>query len=161
MGSVVEPLTPLCRAYIYAIHGYFSEIIFQAIILDEEWTFGGATSLLSLFLYGTCGFALERIYVLLRGNCCLLTRTSLYTLCIFLWQFTTGSVLRWFNACPWDFSAFHYNFMGLIALEHSLIWFVGALLLEKAIICNVLRLRLDKPWKSKECPVPRFELRDD
>ncbi|XP_062996212.1 transmembrane protein 229B-like [Elgaria multicarinata webbii] len=156
------PLSLLSRAYVYAIHGYFCEILFAAVILDQDWTFPGVTSLWSLLAYGSCGLALERLYLLLREACCLLTRCLLYTLCIYLWQFCTGSILLLFGARPWDFSGFHYNFWGLVALEHSLIWFVTSLLLEKTIICNVLRVRLDPAWKKPPGrPLPRFELKVD
>ncbi|KAH0631609.1 hypothetical protein JD844_006019 [Phrynosoma platyrhinos] len=161
MERTLQPLNALCRAYIYAIHCYFLEILFTVIILDQDWTFHGLTSLGSLFTYGTCGLALEQIHLALRGDCCLLTRCTLYTLCIFLWQFSTGYVLQIFNACPWDYSQFRYSFMGLIALEHTLIWFVSALLLERLVIRNTLRLRLEEPWKAKERLMPKFELKDD
>ncbi|XP_033015357.1 transmembrane protein 229b-like [Lacerta agilis] len=161
MGTAPEPLNPLCRAYLYAFHGYLLEILFTAIISGEDWAFRGATTLLSFSAYGTCGLALERVYVWLRNDCCLLTRCVLYTLCIYLWQFSAGYALGCFGACPWDFSGFRYNFMGFVALEHSLIWFVGSLLLEKWVIANVLRIRLDEPWKAKARPMPKFALKDD
>ncbi|XP_034976927.1 transmembrane protein 229B-like [Zootoca vivipara] len=161
MGTAPEPLNLLCRTYLYAFHGYLLEILFTAIILGEDWAFQGATTLLSFFVYGTCGLALERLYTWLRNDCCLFTRCLLYSLCIYLWQFSTGYILSCFGACPWDFSGFYYNFMGIVALEHSLIWFVGSLLLEKWVISNVLRLRLDEPWKAKARPMPKFALKDD
>lgn len=156
-----EVLSRLCRAYIYAIHGYFCEILFVVLILDQDWVFRGALSACSLLVYGTCGMAMEGIYLQLRGDCCLLTRCTLYTGCIYLWQLGTGSLLRCLGACPWDHSHFHYNFRGLIALEHGLLWFVGALLLERLVIAPTLRLRLGPVWKPKQRPLPKFELTHD
>ncbi|XP_067317515.1 transmembrane protein 229B-like [Anolis sagrei] len=159
----MEPLPILLRGYIYAVHVSFLEILFTVLILGHEWTFRWASVLGSFLLYGACALTLEQIHLALRGDCCLLTRSTLYTFCIFFWQFCVGYFLRLFGACPWDFSNFHYNFMGLIALEHSLIWFVSALMLERMVIRNTLRLRVDKPWKPDKDPKarPLFELKDD
>lgn len=164
MGSTAEPLSPLSRWYIYAIHGYFTEVMFTAtwaFIASQDWKFQGVTSVWALFIYGTCGFVLERLYLLLRERYSLLTRGALYTLCIYFWEFSTGYVLGCFKACPWDYSDFRYNFMGLITLEYSLFWFVGSLLLERLIIRNTLRLRLDEASDPRGRLFPRFELKDD
>uniref|UniRef100_A0A8D2JJQ7 Uncharacterized protein n=1 Tax=Varanus komodoensis TaxID=61221 RepID=A0A8D2JJQ7_VARKO len=156
------PLHLLCRAYVYAIHGFLSEILFVAVILGEDWTFRGAASACALPVYGACGLALERLHLGLRGDCCLLTRCTFYMGCIFLWQLGAGCVLSLLGGCPWDFSAYRFSLRGLIALEHSLVWFVGSLLLEKLLISTLLRLRLQPAWrKPRRAPVPRFALKDD
>ncbi|XP_053124510.1 transmembrane protein 229B-like [Hemicordylus capensis] len=165
MGSSTTPLSPLCRWYIYAIHGYFTEVMFTAawdFMEDQDWRFRGVTSVWAFFIYGTCGFILERIYLQQREKWCLLTRCLVYTLCIYLWEFSTGSVLRLFGACPWDYSGFRYHLLGLVTLEYGLFWFVGSLLLEKLVICNALRLRLEEAaWKPEDNLFPRFALKDD
>lgn len=160
MGTALEPLSPLCRWYIYAIHGYFAEVMFTAtwdFIVDRDWKFRGVTSIWALFIYGTGGIILERLYLLLRDRCSLLARGFLYTLFIYLWEFSTGFVLRSFGACPWDYSGFRYNFMGLITLEYCVFWFVGSLLLERIVIVNVLRLWMGA---TEEGAFPRFELKE-
>ncbi|XP_054856028.1 transmembrane protein 229B-like [Eublepharis macularius] len=164
MGRNAEPLSPLCRWYIYAIHGYFAEVMFTAtwdFVVDRDWRFQGVTSVWALFIYGTFGTILEHLYLLLMSRCNLLVRGLLYTACIYLWEFSTGYILRCFNACPWDYSGFRFNFMGLITLEYCPFWFVGSLLLERVVVYNTLRLRLDETWKPKEHPLPRNELKDD
>ncbi|XP_044291380.1 transmembrane protein 229B-like [Varanus komodoensis] len=151
MGRTGEPLSPLYRWYIYAIHGYLCEVLFTALcafLAHRDWRFQGVSSVWALFIYGTCSLALERLYVRLGASCGLLTRGVLYTLCIYLWEFSTGFVLRRFGACPWDYSHFPYNFMGLVTLEYCLFWFFGSLLLEKVVISNALRLRLDATWEA-------------
>ncbi|XP_063168700.1 transmembrane protein 229B-like [Candoia aspera] len=160
-GPPGEPLSPLCRAYIYAIHGCLCEVLFVVLILDQDWVFRGPLSACPLLAYGTCGLALEGIYLRLRGDCCLLTRCALYTACIYLWQLVAGCLLRGFGACPWDHSRLRYNLLGLVALEHCLLWFVGALLLERLVIALTLRLRLGPAWKPRQRPLPRFELTRD
>ncbi|XP_059951943.1 transmembrane protein 229B isoform X1 [Mesoplodon densirostris] len=142
-----EPLTALSRWYLYAIHGYFCEVMFTAaweFVVNFNWKFPGVTSVWALFIYGTSILIVERMYLRLRGRCPLLVRCLIYTLWTYLWEFTTGFILRQFNACPWDYSQFDFDFMGLITLEYAVPWFCGALIMEQFIIRNTLRLRFDK-----------------
>ncbi|XP_060113772.1 transmembrane protein 229B-like [Heteronotia binoei] len=160
MGSIYKPLGPLCRWYIYALHGFFAEIMFTAtcnFFAHRDWKLMGITSVWALFIYGTFGRILEHLYLRLQGRFNFVVRGILYTLCIYGWEFCTGFILHCFKACPWDYSGFRYNFMGIITLEYFPLWFVGSLLLERVVVYNVLRLRLDKSWKPKECPVTKNE----
>ncbi|XP_028917901.1 transmembrane protein 229B [Ornithorhynchus anatinus] len=142
-----EPLTALSRWYLYAIHGYFCEVMFTAaweFVVNCNWKFPGVTSVWALFIYGTSILIVEKMYLRLRSRCPLLVRCLIYTLWTYLWEFTTGYVLRQFNACPWDYSQFDFDFMGLITLEYAVPWFCGALIMERFIIRNTLRLRFDQ-----------------
>lgn len=148
-----EPLTALSRWYLYAIHGYFCEVMFTAaweFVVNLNWKFPGVTSVWALFIYGTSILIVERMYLRLRGRCPLLLRCLIYTLWTYLWEFTTGFILRQFNACPWDYSQFDFDFMGLITLEYAVPWFCGALIMEQFIIRNTLRLRFDKDAEPGE-----------
>ncbi|XP_065796796.1 transmembrane protein 229B isoform X2 [Muntiacus reevesi] len=148
-----EPLTALSRWYLYAIHGYFCEVMFTAaweFVVNFNWKFPGVTSVWALFIYGTSILIVERMYLRLRGRCPLLLRCLIYTLWTYLWEFTTGFILRQFNACPWDYSQFDFDFMGLITLEYAVPWFCGALIVEQFIIRNTLRLRFDKDAEPGE-----------
>ncbi|XP_010960590.2 transmembrane protein 229B isoform X2 [Camelus bactrianus] len=151
--SSAEPLTALSRWYLYAIHGYFCEVMFTAaweFVVNFNWKFPGVTSVWALFIYGTSILIVERMYLRLRGRCPLLVRCLIYTLWTYLWEFTTGFILRQFNACPWDYSQFDFDFMGLITLEYAVPWFCGALIVEQFIIRNTLRLRFDKDAEPGE-----------
>ncbi|XP_037740490.1 transmembrane protein 229B isoform X1 [Chelonia mydas] len=158
MGGRAEPLSPLTRWYIYAIHGYFCEVMFTAtwaFVAERDWKFPGVTSVWALFIYGTSSLVLERMYLLLRDRCPLLSRCLCYTLWIYLWEFATGYLLRRFDACPWDYSHFRYHLMGLVTLEYALFWFLGSLVLEKLVIGNTLRLRLEGPSPPAAPVAPR------
>ncbi|XP_015417531.1 PREDICTED: transmembrane protein 229B isoform X1 [Myotis davidii] len=149
----VEPLTALSRWYLYAIHGYFCEVMFTAaweFVVNFNWKFPGVTSVWALFIYGTSILIVERMYLRLRARCPLLVRCLIYTLWTYVWEFTTGFILRQFNACPWDYSQFDFDFMGLITLEYAVPWFCGALIMEQFIIRNTLRLRFDKDAEPGE-----------
>ncbi|XP_054651444.1 transmembrane protein 229b [Dunckerocampus dactyliophorus] len=149
------PLTAPARWYLYAIHGYFCEVMFTAAweFADQRnWKFPGVTSVWALFIYGTCILIVERMYLRLRGRCPVLARCLIYTLWTYVWELGTGLLLRQFNACPWDYSAFRYNFLGLITAEYALPWFCASFIVERLVIRNTLRLRFhqgpEDVWSS-------------
>ncbi|XP_069008962.1 LOW QUALITY PROTEIN: transmembrane protein 229b [Embiotoca jacksoni] len=138
------PLTALSRWYLYAIHGYFCEVMFTAaweFAVHRNWKFPGVTSVWALFIYGTCILTVERMYLALRGRCPVLLRCTIYTLWTYLWELGTGLLLRQFDACPWDYSEFRYNFMGLITAEYAVPWFCASFIVERLVIRKTLRLR--------------------
>uniref|UniRef100_V9L131 Transmembrane protein 229B-like protein n=1 Tax=Callorhinchus milii TaxID=7868 RepID=V9L131_CALMI len=142
----METLTTFFRWYLYAIHGYFCEVMFTAawaFVESANWKFPGITSVWSLFIYGTGILIIEKMYLYLWRRCNILTRCLIYTLWTYIWEFMTGFTLRQFNACPWDYSAFRWNFMGLVTLEYALPWFLASAIAEQMVIKNTLRLRLD------------------
>lgn len=146
-AAAPEPLTVLSRWYLYAIHGYFCEVMFTAaweFVVNRNWKFPGVTSVWALFIYGTCILIVEHMYLRLRGRCPTLLRCVIYTLWTYTWEFGTGLLLRQFNACPWDYSQFQYNFMGLITAEYALPWFCASFIMERLVIRNTLRLRFDE-----------------
>lgn len=54
-----------------------------------------------------------------------------------------GVLLRLLEACPWDYSHFEYNLIGLVTLEYAVPWAMAALLAEKHVIRNTLKIRLN------------------
>ncbi|KAM3855897.1 transmembrane protein 229B isoform 2-T3 [Vipera latastei] len=145
--AAAEPLTAFSRWYLYAIHGYFCEVMFTAaweFVVNFNWKFPGVTSVWALFIYGTSILIVEKMYLYLKDKCNILIRCLIYTLWTYLWEFTTGFILRQFNACPWDYSQFDLNFMGLITLEYAIPWFCAAFIMEQLVIRNTLRLRFDE-----------------
>ena len=53
-------------------------------------------------------------------------RGVLYVLLAYLWEFSCGMLLRYFNACPWDYSSRQWNLCGLITLEYFPAWYVAS-----------------------------------
>lgn len=151
------PLTALSRWYLYAIHGYFCEVMFTAaweFVVNCNWKFPGVTSVWALFIYGTCILIVEQMYLKLRGRCPVLLRCIIYTLWTYLWEFGTGLLLRQFNACPWDYSEFRYNFKGLITAEYAVPWFCASFIVERLVIRKTLRLRFhegpEDGWSNQQ-----------
>lgn len=155
--AAAEPLTAFSRWYLYAIHGYFCEVMFTAaweFVVNFNWKFPGVTSVWALFIYGTSILIVEKMYLYLKDKCNILVRCFIYTLWTYLWEFTTGLILRQFNACPWDYSQFDFDFMGLITLEYAIPWFCASIIMEQLVIRNTLRLRFDETAEPGAPTVP-------
>ncbi|MDO5410761.1 MAG: hypothetical protein Q4F21_09960 [Lachnospiraceae bacterium] len=90
----------------------------------------GQTSLLMFPIYGfgtlipvISGY-LKKLGIFLRG--------SIYAVLIFLMEYLSGSFLRLFNACPWDYTGeSRYQINGLIRLDFFPFWFLLGLLFER------------------------------
>lgn len=143
------PLSIWVRFYIYAIHGYFSEVMFTAaweFVVNQNWKFPGNTSVWSLFIYGGSSLVMEQMYLRLNGKVPLLVRLLMYSMWIYLWEFSTGLLLTQFNACPWDYTPFEWDFLGLITLEYFPFWMLGTLINEKFLMKHTFRLHfVDTP----------------
>ncbi|MCI4376622.1 hypothetical protein PGIGA_G00190500 [Pangasianodon gigas] len=143
----LSPLSPLARLYIYALHGCVCEVAFTAAwnwYYTRDQRLPGYTSLWSLLIYSLAIFFMEGLSAWLQQrHFLLLLRLTVYTLFIYLWEFSWGVFLRLLEACPWDYSHFKYNLMGLVTLEYAVPWAMAALLAEKHVIRNTLKIRLN------------------
>ncbi|KAK3094077.1 hypothetical protein FSP39_023916 [Pinctada imbricata] len=128
-----QPISIIWRLYIYAIHGYACEIMFTALwefVVNLNWKLPGVTSVWVLPIYGLSGLVIERMYLAMKDTVPQLLRIIIYTLWTYCWEFSTGFVLKQFGACPWDYTPFHGDFMGLITLEYAPLWFIGNYMVE-------------------------------
>lgn len=144
---VGQHLSPLLRLYIYGIHGYFTEVMFTAaweFVVNLNWKFPGCTSVWSLFIYAVSLYVIELMYVRLRDRVPLLLRGLIYLVWTYSWEFSTGCILRYFNACPWDYTPFDWDVWGLITLEYAPLWYLATITTEQILIKNILCLR----WTS-------------
>ncbi|KAL0964354.1 hypothetical protein UPYG_G00322700 [Umbra pygmaea] len=139
-------LSPLTRLYVYALHGCLCEVGFTAVwewCVTQDRRLLGHTSLWALPMYAFAMFLMEGLHDrLLTQRCPLLLRILVYTLFIYLWEFSWGLVLRLLGACPWDYAGFSYNLAGLVTLEYALPWALASLIAEQHVIKNTLRVRL-------------------
>ncbi|ELT95836.1 hypothetical protein CAPTEDRAFT_57252, partial [Capitella teleta] len=127
----------LLRFYIYGIHGFAIEVMFTSaweFVVNLNWKFPGVTSVWSFFIYGISTIVVERMYLSMRHCVPLLVRALIYTVWSYIWEFSTGYILKQFDACPWDYTAFHGDFMGLVTLEYAPLWFLACIFGEKVII---------------------------
>lgn len=89
------------------------------------------TSIWMFPIYGMAAL-LSPMCKLLKGKNFFL-RGGIYTICIFATEYTTGSVLKKYNRCPWDYSDQLTNVKGLIKLSYAPLWFGAGLLFEKLL----------------------------
>ncbi|ESO91994.1 hypothetical protein LOTGIDRAFT_217156 [Lottia gigantea] len=144
----IVPLTGLERFYIYAIHGYVTEVTFTAIwefVVNLNWKFTGITSIWSFPIYGLSVLVIEYLYLKLRDTIPVYIRALIYTIWAYMWEFSTGFVLKYFDACPWDYTQFDGDFMGLVTLEYAPFWYFGCIILEQVIIKNTRKLYFGAP----------------
>ena len=121
------------RIFFYGIHGFFDEILFTSLFNFVEsnfmdWRFRGHSSLWSFFMYGFYTIIAEQLYLKWKDKTYLPmpVRGVLYVLLAYLWEFSCGMLLRYFNACPWDYSNRQWNLCGLITLEYFPAWYVAS-----------------------------------
>ena len=86
------------------------------------------TSIWMFPIYG-CASLIKPVSRLLRREN-VLTRGFIYMSAIFLIEFVSGSILKKYNMCPWDYSDAPLNIKGLIRLDFAPLWFLAGLLYE-------------------------------
>ena len=118
------------RFYFWGVHGVFAEVVFTAVwefVVSGKLTLFGFSSIWSFLTYG-CGtfFFAEpfRNYLVSRGVP-LWLRCLLYVPMAYAGEFGFGTVLSYFNACPWDYTHFDYDVAGLITLEYAPLWLLA------------------------------------
>lgn len=141
-----HPLSALARLYVYALHGCLCEVAFTAVLdsfSSRDRRLMGYSSLWALPMYSSAIYILENLRGrLLAHHLPLPVRLTVYTLFIYLWEFSWGSGLRLLGACPWDYSGYSYNLAGLVTLEYAVPWAVAAFIAEQHVIRNTLRIKL-------------------
>lgn len=60
-------------------------------------------------------------------------RGSIYMLCIYTAEYTTGMLLKKYKACPWDYSHSRFHYRGVIRLDYAPAWFFAGLFYEKLL----------------------------
>ena len=141
------------RLYFWSVHGMFGEVVFTGLwefVVTGNWTLIGFSSLWSFLTYGLgTFFGLEYLHGYLTSQRVpLLFRCVIYVLMAYVWEFSFGFILSHFNACPWDYTDFDYDFMGLITLEYAPMWFLGGLYFE-LIMSMMTSLEQIPEWKRR------------
>lgn len=116
--------------------GWCMEILFTAFdsFRRRELQLVGRTSIWMFPIYGLASVIgpiskhLKDLPALWRG--------SIYTVGIYLTEFTTGSLLSFLQICPWDYSQAALNYKGLIRFDYAPLWFMAGLFFEKILSDN-------------------------
>ena len=128
------------RLYFWGVHGVFVEVVFTAIwelIVGGKPQLMGQSSIWSFLTYGLGAFLGAELLrsAMVARRLPLWARCLLYVPMVYVWEFSCGAVLRLLGACPWDYSHFHYDVMGLVTLEYAPFWLVGGAYFEFLISC--------------------------
>ncbi len=99
--------------------------------LSHNLSMTATTSLLMFPIYGLAAL-IRPLYAKIKGLPVIL-RGLIYMICIFLIEYTTGSVLQYLHICPWNYNSSKYNINGLIRLDYAPCWFVVGLFFEKLL----------------------------
>lgn len=109
----------LCGAIGWCFECFFTGCsAFRRIKKDK--TLRCQTSIWMFPIYGFAAFfqpiikRVKKINIVLRG--------SIYSFFIFLIEFCSGSLLKVFKACPWDYSKAKLNVKGLIRIDYIPAW---------------------------------------
>lgn len=92
----------------------------------------GKTSLWMFPIYGMAAF-LKPIFVFIKGFPTLI-RSIIYSTLIFLGEYMSGSFLKKYNMCPWDYSKARANVKGVIRLDYAPYWMITGLIFEKILL---------------------------
>ena len=101
----------------------------------------------TFFICGLTGWCMEILFTslggLLRGDLLLNGHTSIWMFPIYglaavigplsvimLVEFISGSFLRLFSLCPWDYSGTPYSIFGLVRLDYFPVWVTAGLIFE-------------------------------
>ena len=120
----------ILRFILYGFLGWGLEVFWTGInsIKNGDRTLKGNSSLWMFPIYGT-GVFLEPIMSIMLPFPIVL-RGVVYMLCIFIVEYASGTVLKKYAACPWDYSMSVYSVNGVIRLDYAPIWFSVGLIYE-------------------------------
>lgn len=113
--------------------GWCLEVFWTGLgsLLSSDRKMTGTTSLIMFPIYGMAAL-FQPVYQLIK-NRNMLFRGGVYTCCIFTAEYLSGSFLRLFHMCPWDYSGSRFAIQGLIRLDYAPVWFFTGLLMERIV----------------------------
>lgn len=113
--------------------GWCLEVFWTGSIncFHNDYSMAANTSLLMFPIYSLAAFIKPLSKIM--SDSPLIFRGTVYTLCIYLVEYTCGSILKSLNICPWNYSQAKYNIKGLVRLDYAPVWFIAGILFEKLL----------------------------
>lgn len=113
--------------------GWCLEILFTSFgsFRKRELKLLGQTSLWMFPIYGMASF-LKPLSSLI-GRFPAVVRAFFYSLFIFLGEYFSGSILKKYKMCPWDYSNARANVKGVIRLDYAPYWMIAGLIFERIL----------------------------
>ncbi len=115
------------------VAGWCFEVIWTGTIscINNDPYMSASTSILMFPIYSLGAF-IKPISNYLAGTPAVF-RGILYTFGIFFVEYTSGTILKSLNICPWNYNHARYNINGLVRLDYAPAWFTVGLVLEKLL----------------------------
>ena len=128
---------------ICGLTGWCMEIVFTSFgaLLHGDIRLMGNTSIWMFPIYGLAA-SIEPMYHKIK-HLPFLLRGCIYATAILAVEFVSGSILRLFSICPWDYSGTPTNINGLIRLDYFPVWMAAGLVFEY-LLCH------RRAWSKKE-----------
>ena len=113
--------------------GWCMEILFTSFgaLLYGDARLLGRTSIWMFPIYGMAAL-ISPIYMKIK-HWPILLRGLFYGVAIMVGEFISGSVLRFFGVCPWDYSDSFLNIDGLVRLDYYPLWVCAGLVFERLL----------------------------
>lgn len=114
--------------------GWCMEIVFTALdsYRKRELQLMGKTSLWMFPIYGMASFL--KPFCRIFKNFPTAIRAFLYSILIFIGEYVSGSILKKYKICPWDYSKAPTNIRGIVRLDFAPFWMVAGLLFENLLV---------------------------
>lgn len=103
-----------------------------SLCTDSDHKMPCQTSMWMFPIYGMAAVMSPLCHAMKGKN--VMLRGSVYTACIFLTEFGTGSFLKKKGCCPWDYSDSKANYKGIVRFDYAPLWFLVGLLYEKVLL---------------------------
>ena len=116
--------------FICGLIGWCMEIVFTSLgsLLHGNLLLTGQTSIWMFPIYGLAAFikpVSKKLYHLP-----VLFRAAVYASAIMIVEFLSGSLLRLFSICPWNYYGCPNNILGLVRLDYFPVWMAAGLIFE-------------------------------
>lgn len=99
----------------------------------KDYRLIGQTSIWMFPIYGLAAIIKPISKRLKKQNRDIVERGIIYTMGIYIIEYTTGMMLKKKNRCPWDYSNSKYHINGVVRLDYAPLWFGLGLLYEKIL----------------------------
>lgn len=115
--------------------GWCLEILYTSLWsgINHDGRLIGHTSIWMFPIYGTAALIVPVYHKIKRWPA--IFRGGVYSLGILSGEFLSGSLLKKFHVCPWDYSDARYNIGGVIRLDYMPLWMIAGLIFER-ILCR-------------------------
>ncbi len=136
--------------------GLFIEIFFTGMgaLFAHDYSMTGHSSILMFPIYGSAAL-IDPVWRKLRSKPIVL-RGLIYTICIYIAEYASGSFLRALGICPWDYTGAPTNINGLIRLDFAPFWFVAGLIFERIVASSYKHHNSSAPNKQQPQASPQI-----